>query len=345
MPSAFRLANLTWPLTEYQLKSLDDMLGDVYQRLKENNTAAGDITVNVEFDATAFSHEILSETHTDSTAAAAANGDILTRQAGAWARLAKGSDGQFLTLASGAPTWGATTSETVVTTTGNIDDLNFSNASIIRMNNATLATIRGLAAGVAGQRVTIVSIGAGQVDLAHQNVGSGAGNRLLNTVSSGNTPLAPGVGTATYQYDATTARWRLITHRQGLAMTRTFSAGDFFAGGTQTWSVDAADVVVDSYQLDGNMVEWTLRVASTTVGGVANSELRCTIPGGFSCATSAQLTCLVGNKTSAFVMGGCGPVSATTYIRVVPDLFLGGNWDVTSVNQTFVSWHLRFPVT
>lgn len=39
--------------------------------------------------------------------------------------------------------------ETTIATTGNIDDLSFSNANIIRMNNASDATIRGLAAGTA----------------------------------------------------------------------------------------------------------------------------------------------------------------------------------------------------
>lgn len=41
MPSAFRLADLTWPLTDYQLKSLNDMLGDIYQRLKELDADSG----------------------------------------------------------------------------------------------------------------------------------------------------------------------------------------------------------------------------------------------------------------------------------------------------------------
>jgi len=86
-------------------------------------------------------------------------------------------------------------SEVTLTTTGNIDDLDFGNVSLIRMNNASLATIRGLKAGYAGQIVTIVSVGAGQVDLAHQNAGSSAGNRFINFATIGTTCLAAGVGT------------------------------------------------------------------------------------------------------------------------------------------------------
>lgn len=37
----------------------------------------------------------------------AANGDILMRSGGSWTRLAKGTDGQVLTLASGLPSWAA----------------------------------------------------------------------------------------------------------------------------------------------------------------------------------------------------------------------------------------------
>ena len=53
------------------------------------------------------------------------------------------------------------------TTTGNIDNLDFAHARYIRANNATVSTIRGLVAGYYdGQVVTIISIGAGEVDLA-----------------------------------------------------------------------------------------------------------------------------------------------------------------------------------
>jgi len=107
--------------------------------------------------------------------------------------------------------------EITITTTGNIDDLDFGNAAVIRMNNASLATIRGLKAGYDGQQVTIYAINA-EVDLSNQNAGSSTNNRLINTVTSGVTPLAGGSGSATYKYDATTARWRLNQHNQGKAI-------------------------------------------------------------------------------------------------------------------------------
>lgn len=129
--------------------------------------------------------------------------------------IANGGTGQT----TAGPAQGALNAEFTTTSTGNIDDLDFSNASLVRMNNATDATIRGLLAGTAGQRVTIQSVGAGHVYLSHQNTGDAtAANRLINFLTSADTPLAAGVGSATFEYDGTTSRWRLIAHHQGAAI-------------------------------------------------------------------------------------------------------------------------------
>lgn len=157
------------------------------------------------------------------------------------------------------------------TTTGNVDDLDFSNADQIRCNNATLTTIRGLKAGSAGQRVTLVSVGAGQVDLAHQSASDAtAANRLINAVTSASTSLAAGVGTATYQYDATTARWRLLEHVQGAAIAAAYVAGNFTGSASQTWTVDSGDVLYLLYTLVGRALMVQLSLTTTTVGGTVD---------------------------------------------------------------------------
>ena len=135
--------------------------------------------------------------------------------------IANGGTGQT----TAGPAQGALNAEFSFTTTGNIDNLDFSNASIIRANNASLATIRGLVAGTAGQRVTIVSIGAGQVDINDQDANSTAANRIITGVSLP-LSLAAGIGQITLQYDGTTARWRVVSHEQGawIAYTPTWSS-------------------------------------------------------------------------------------------------------------------------
>jgi len=53
-----------------------------------------------------FSHDLLSAAHTDALAGSVAAGDILYGNATPkWARLAKGTDGQVLSLSSGLPSW------------------------------------------------------------------------------------------------------------------------------------------------------------------------------------------------------------------------------------------------
>lgn len=168
------------------------------------------------------------------------------------------------------------------TTTGNIDNLDFRNARYIRANNASLATIRGLVAGYDGQVVTIASIGAGQVDLAHQDTNSTAANRLLNMLTSGVTSLALGVGVASYQYDLTTARWRLIAHEQGAYIDIAYASGNFTAQ-AGTWTVDSGDLITSAYYVRGLEVYYKLKILSSTTSTTPN-YLDAVLP--FTCARS-----------------------------------------------------------
>lgn len=203
-------------------------------------------------------------------------------------------------------------SEVTVTTTGNINDLDFSNAALIRMNNASLATIRGLKAGTPGQRVSIVSIGAGQVDLSHQDTGDAtAANRLVNFATSGKTPLAAGVGTATYQYDGTTARWRLVAHEQGAPITATFAAENFTGNGAMTWTVESADVKTLTYFLVGRQLFVSIYLTTTTVGGTLNNALQIALAalGGFTLISPAiSVSGMISEDSGAtFLSGILGP--------------------------------------
>lgn len=133
-----------------------------------------------------------------------------------------------------------TQGEFTTTSTGTVNDLNFSNALLIRCNNATDLTLTGLVAGKAGQIVTIISAGAGNVLLAHQNAGSTASNRLLNTITAYNTVLVAGMGTAVYRYDDTTDRWRLISHTHGTSLRVT--DGVTSVNNTKTITITGATV-------------------------------------------------------------------------------------------------------
>jgi hypothetical protein len=107
----------------------------------------------------------------------------------------------------------ATVSGAVVqttTSTGTVNDFALTSAAtLLRCNNATALTLTGLATGADGQRLDIVSIGAGTVALTDQGAGSTAGNRLI-TGETGTLVLPAGTGRARLVYDATTARWRVL---------------------------------------------------------------------------------------------------------------------------------------
>lgn len=167
------------------------------------------------------------------------------------------------------------TSEFTSTATGTQNDFAFSNADLIRMNNASDVTITGLAAGKPGQRVTIVSIGAGNVYLAHQNAGSTAANRLINNVTSADTPLAAGKGTATFVYDDTTDRWRLVAHEQGAAIAYTCA-----------WTAVSVNPAIGNGSLAANytiigdrcFLEILITMGSTTTYGTGAWRLSLPVP-------------------------------------------------------------------
>ena len=163
--------------------------------------------------------------------------------------------------------------------------------TVLRCNNASLLTIQGLAGGVDGAVLCIVSVGAAQVDLASQNVGSTAANRLINGVT-GTVSLAAGGGIARFLYDGTTARWRLLDHQQGGWIAVAFAAGNFTASGAMTWTVDAGDQNAYAYLVDAAKKTMVLSVtlSTTTVGGTLANILNVKLPGGFTAARLQDTT-------------------------------------------------------
>ena len=174
--------------------------------------------------------------------------------------------------------------------------------TVVRLNNASLLTIQGISSTnvLSGTRVLFVSVGAGQVDFAHQNGSSAAANRLINQATSGTTSLAPGTGTAEYSYDGTTQRWRLVSHEQGAAITPTFAAGNFTGASAMTWTVASGDVVTYTYLLRGRRLTVDFVIDTTTVGGTPSGLLQIAIPNGYTATrvTYAALAFLGDNSTT-----------------------------------------------
>jgi len=232
--------------------------------------------------------------------------------------------------------------ETTTTSTGDVDGLDFGDADLLRCNNASLMTIRGLKAGVQGQRLAIVSVGAGQVDLSHQDTGEAtAANRLICFATSAKTSLAAGVGAAILEYDATTARWRLIAREQGAWITPTFSAGDYSGSGSMTWTVDSGDVMDCSYFLVGRVLNLGITIVTSTVGGTLDLSLQRVIPGGFTVlGNMCEVIRVLNNGTEA--IGYATAQDGQTVLkfqRSIPPT----NWSA-STNNTYVLYTGAIPV-
>src|ERR1051326_9163470 len=130
-------------------------------------------------------------------------------------------------------------SRTTTTSTGTQTVINPSEADLLICNNASDLTIRSITAPASpakpAKRLTIISTGAGNVFLNHQDTTSTtAANRLINgySVAAGGTPLKAGVGTATYVYDDNASRWRLVAHDQGGPISFTFAWNGTTGNGT-----------------------------------------------------------------------------------------------------------------
>lgn len=226
--------------------------------------------------------------------------------------------------------------EVLVSTTGNIDNLDTEGCSVVRMANATVATIRGLKAGFPGQLLLIASVGAGNVFLAHQNAGSSAANRLINFATSADTPLSGGAGVALYEYDGTSARWRLVSHDQGNAIQPAFSAGNFTASGAMTWTVDIGDIAACNYILQGRVLNVTFSIATTSVGGTPSNFLQIESGafGGFTIPVTEQGIAIVapaGTNQLGFMQA-----SSAGRLYFAADL-VGTLWTAPTTNTTYVA--------
>lgn len=97
-----------------------------------------------------------------------------------------------------------------------INDLEFNNADLLKLTNASGGIITGIKAGYDGQILYIVSTGGGNFQFKTENANSSAANRLICFSAAGTSGnYITALGTATFQYDAVTARWRMIHSEQG----------------------------------------------------------------------------------------------------------------------------------
>lgn len=196
-----------------------------------------------------------------------------------------------------------------VSLTGTVNDFALvPGCSLLICSNSSPLTFTGFSGGVDGQTLKIINL-IDVVNLLSVNLGSLAGNRMLNFVQSGPTPLAPSAsvcgGAATYVYSSGLQRWNLVTHEQGNWITPPFNAADYAA----PWVVSAPQVAVCQYRLSGK----TLQVQLTITGGAttgATGVLTRAIPGGYTVPIS-QPASITQNLNVATWTAGLGMVGTS----------------------------------
>jgi len=156
---------------------------------------------------------------------------------------------------------------------------------------------------------------------------------------SGALSLSAGLGRVILEYDATTQRWRVISHEQGAWISPPFDSDDFTGSDSMTWTVDSGDVEGFSYCIRGNTMTVSFLLTSTSVGGTRNAELLLAIPNGNVAAS------VIASSISAIQAG----VSlAGAFARVAPSatnisLFSPANvaW-LAATNSTSIRGQIAF---
>jgi hypothetical protein len=232
------------------------------------------------------------------------------------------------------------------TTTGSVTNLTSSGIHTYRFNNASDVTIHGIAAGVQGQQMRFISVGAGNMYFANQSSTEGtAAARLINAATVGLTPLAAGKGIADYEYDGTTQRWRLVNHVQGEFIAIPYNAADYGGSGAMTWTIDnTAEYAVHQAYLQGKNLTINYNLQTTDVGGVADLSLQVKYPWGHTAQTSCRMLAVNSNAggalTFGYVLSTIGTADRCSFRRDAA----GTNWTLTTGDNTSVSGTLIFAV-
>lgn len=119
----------------------------------------------------------------------------------------------------------------------------------------------------------------------------------------------------------------------------TFAAGNFTAGGAQTWTLASGDQDTFRYVECGKTMTTSVVLVTTSVGGTPNPELRIAIPNGRTAQSTSGGTFSGLNNSVAFV-GTWQATSGNAYISLYVDSSFATNWtaatNTTQVRGTFI---------
>jgi hypothetical protein len=122
------------------------------------------------------------------------------------------------------------------------------------------------------------------------------------------------------------------TKPMGEWTTVAFSAGNFTANGSMTWTVASGDVTTFQYRIVGKSLLITFYLTGGTVGGSVNNELRIAIPGGFTVNQSVVVPVRALNN-GVYGVTLCLAAAGATVLTFYPNIAAAGNWTAGTVNM------------
>lgn len=213
----------------------------------------------------------------------------------------------------------ATEQATSATGTQNNFDLNAANATLYCTGAAPVFTgfTVGGAAPATGARVVLVNAGSGTVRVAKEDSGSTAAHRITSPSARGQ--IVGVNGSITLVYLGVPSRWDVVVVEPGAPITIPYTAGDFTATGSMTWTVDSGDVQALRYLQQGNQLTLTLLIAASTTGGTASNGLFFLLPNSFTVATQGTQEGVHGSLSDGTPYSGAGVwviITATSTTKV-----------------------------
>ena len=121
--------------------------------------------------------------------------------------------------------------------------------------------------------------------------------------------------------------------------TPSFSAANFTASGSMTWTVAVGDVALNKYIIVGKTMHWHLVLVTTTGGGTPSTGLRVALPGGVTLVGGSRgVAWHLDNGTEGFG----GYVMNASYVEFFKPSS-GTNW-TASTNNTAIYASLTFEI-
>lgn len=297
---------------------------------------------------TVGAHALLSASHTDTATATVVRGDLLVGSSvPQWTRLGIGAADGVLTSNGSDPVWSTTPSLTglsVSLANGSLIVGTGANPSQIDLSSYIAPSIAASDAAMHYSGTLQEAFSGTHALLAAHEFNGGINNAPGSTTVGATvhiTSLSPSSATTSYSLlvddpaQFTSGIYeRGRTAKLGEWTSVTYAAGNFTAGGTQTWTVDSGDVTQFSYSETGLTQRVQLILLTTTVGGTPNPELRVAIPNSRTAARTTTGWC-VGLDNSTSFRGFWQANSGNTYVTIYNDPTAGTNW-AAATNTTQV---------